>query len=265
MDDSATICFEELAGEVAVLGVYRQVFAVLAREAGAMILDASLVDVDESILASFAEAGPEGLTLDQVVAACRQHDEARVRRRFEVLRDYRAILKANERPNELFYQAAFAPYVMLLFLRRLADSGGQSELHRLLTLEHLSVSAPDAQMEDGLATAQRLTTVFRLLANQLAILASAAVVETLRENAQMLWGNQALLRQADEVHQVVLTKWPELDRDCRALRLAVAAYRDAVDAAAGRLIEQAGTTRALGLLPVEAWRIGRGSRRWTVP
>jgi hypothetical protein len=70
----------------------------------------------------------------------------------------------------------------------------------------------------------------------------------------MLWGNQALLRQADEVHQVVLTKWPELDRDCRALRLAVAAYRDAVDAAAGRLIEQAGTTRALGLLPVEAWR-----------
>jgi hypothetical protein len=176
MDDSATIPFEEITGELAVLGVYRQVFAVLAREAGAMILDASLVDVDESILASFAEAGPEGLTVEQVVAACRQHDEGRVRRRFEVLRDYRAIAKVNERPNELFHQAAFAPYVMLLFLRRLADSGGQSELHRLLTLEHLSVSADGAQMEDGRATAHRLTTVFRLLANQLANLASAAVV-----------------------------------------------------------------------------------------
>jgi hypothetical protein len=103
------------------------------------------------------------LTVEQVVAACRQHDEGRVRRRFEVLRDYRAIAKVNERPNELFHQAAFAPYVMLLFLRRLADGGGQSELHRLLTLEHLSVSADGAQMEDGRATAHRLTTVFRLL------------------------------------------------------------------------------------------------------
>lgn len=223
MEDSAELMFDELAGEAAVLGVYRQVFAVLAREAGAMILDASLVDVDESILAAFAEAGPDGLTVDQVIAACRQHEEARVRRRFEVLREYRAIAKVNERPNELFHQAAFAPYVMLLFLRRLAESGGQSELHRLLTLEHLSVSAPDALMDDGRATAQRLTMVFRLLANQLANLAAGAAVETLRENAQMLWGNQALLRQADEVHQVVLTRWPGLDRDCRALRLAVAA------------------------------------------
>jgi len=179
MEDSAELMFDELAGEAAVLGVYRQVFAVLAREAGAMILDASLVDVDESILAAFAEAGPDGLTVDQVIAACRQHEEARVRRRFEVLREYRAIAKVNERPNELFHQAAFAPYVMLLFLRRLAESGGQSELHRLLTLEHLSVSAPDALMDDGRATAQRLTTVFRLLANQLANLAAGAAVETL--------------------------------------------------------------------------------------
>jgi hypothetical protein len=38
------------------------------------------------------------------------------------------------------------------------------------------------------------------------------------------------------------------------LRIALAAYADAIDAAAGRLIAQAGTTRALGLLPVEAWR-----------
>jgi hypothetical protein len=60
MDDSATLPFEEIAGELAVLGVYRQVFAVLAREAGAMILNASLVDVDESILHHSRRPAPKG-------------------------------------------------------------------------------------------------------------------------------------------------------------------------------------------------------------
>jgi hypothetical protein len=45
-----------------------------------------------------------------------------------------------------------------------------------------------------------------------------------------------------------------LAREWRALRLAVAVYRDTVDPAAGRLIEQAGPPWALGLLPVEAGR-----------
>jgi hypothetical protein len=36
--------------------------------------------------------------------------------------------------------------------------------------------------------------------------------------------------------------------------MALAAYGDAIDAAAGRLLERAGTTRALGLLPVETWK-----------
>jgi hypothetical protein len=162
--------------------------------------------------------------------------------------------RVKDRPHELYHRAAFAPYVMLLFLRRIADRGGQAELHQLLTLEHLSVQESDATVDDARGTTQRLSTVFRLLANQLSGLAVGGVVETLRENAQLLWGNHGLLDQANDVHQTVLSRWPELDRECRTLRLAIAAYRDAVDSAAGRLIEQAGATRALGLLPVEAWR-----------
>jgi hypothetical protein len=254
MDDVTESSFDDLAGEAAVLGVYRQVFAVLARESGAMILDASSVDVDEAIFGSFAEAGPEGLTVDKVVIACGRYPAAQVRRRFEVLREYRAVERVKDRPHELYHRAAFAPYVMLLFLRRIADRGGQAELHQLLTLEHLSVQEPGATIEDARGTTQRLSTVFRLLANQLTGLAVGGVVETLRENAQLLWGNHGLLDQANDVHQTVLTRWPDLDRECRTLRLAIAAYRDSVDAAAGRLIEQAGATRALGLLPVEVWR-----------
>jgi hypothetical protein len=100
----------------------------------------------------------------------------------------------------------------------------------------------------------RLTKVFRLLGNELAILAAASTAETLGDNAQLLWGNESLITQAKDVHATVLGRWPELDRDCAALRIALAAYADAIDAAAARLIAQAGTTRALGLLPVETWR-----------
>src|SRR5579859_3774289 len=47
--------------------------------------------------------------------------------------------------------------------------------------------------------------------------------------------------------------WPQLGQDCAMLRIALAAYGDAIEPAAGRLLEQAGTTRALGLLPAETW------------
>ena len=57
--------------EAAVLRVYRQVFAVLAREAGAMIVDPELLDVDQAILDAFAEAGSDGLTVEQATLACR--------------------------------------------------------------------------------------------------------------------------------------------------------------------------------------------------
>ena len=153
-----------------------------------MILDASQVDIDQAILEAFAEAGSDGLTAAEVVAACQRFDEQVVGRRFELLRDYKAISKVVDRPNEQHYRAAFAPYVMLLFLRRLAERGGQSELHQLLTLEHQNASSPHANADDGRASATRLTKVFRLLANELASLVQRGVAEALRENAQLLWG-----------------------------------------------------------------------------
>ena len=245
---------DDLAGEAAVLRVYRQAFAVLAREAEKMILSPQLLDVDEAILSAFAASGSDGLTEEQVRNACRAFPDATVSRRFEVLKGYGAVSKVFERPNERFYRAAFAPYIMLLFLRRIAERGGQSELHQLLSMEHESVSAPAATDADGRASVERLTQVFRLIANELSIMSLGADVAQLRENAQLLWGNEALISRAESVHATVLERWPALDRECQWMRAALAAYRDAIDAAAGRLIERAGTTRALGLLPAEEWR-----------
>ncbi len=253
MTETPELPLAEAVGEAAVLRVYQQVFAVLAREAGAMIADPALVDVDEAILGAFADAGTEGLAIEQAVLACRQFRPGLVQRRFEVLREYGAISRLVDRPSERFHRAAFAPYVMLLFLRRMAAQGGQSELHQLLAMEHLSVKAENATAADGVASAHRLTKVFRLLANELGILVAGSPVETLRDNAQLLWGNRELISQTEEVHATVLKKWPELGRDCAALRIALAAYGDAVESAASRLLEQVGATRALGLLPPEAW------------
>src|SRR5271165_7042098 len=244
---------DDLTTEAAVLRVYRQAFAVLAREAGAMILDVDLIDVDEAILEAFAAAGSDGLTVAEVVAACHRFDARVVERRLGVLRDYQAISKVVDRPNEQHFRAAFAPYIMLLFLHRLAERGGQSELHQLLTLERLNVSHHDAVEGDGRASVSRLTKVFRLLANELTSLVQRGAAEALRENAQLLWGNRSLIVQAEEVHAVVLGRWPSLGQQCAALRISLAAYGDAIEAAAGRLIEQAGTTRALGFLPAETW------------
>lgn len=239
--------------EAAVLRVYRQVFAVLAREAGAMIVDPALLDVDQAILDAFAEAGSDGLTVEQAALACRSHPHDLVVRRFDVLRQYGAITKLVDRPNELRHRAAFAPYVMLMFLRRMAVQGGQAELHQLLTLEEHSVSDPRATEEQGQASIERLTKVFRLLGNELAILVATSTTAQLRENAQLAWGNERLIEQAERVHRIVLDRWPPLHRACTELRMALAAYADAVQLAAGRLVERAGTTRALGLLPVETW------------
>jgi len=248
------LALDGLAAQAGALRIYRQVFAVLAREDGAMIADSDQLGVDEAILGAFADAGTEGLTLEQVTTACRGFDQRLVGRRFEVLRAYGAISKVVERPHERFHRAAFAPYVMLLFLRRMAERGGQAELHQLLTLEGIGVRSPQAGPLDGHGSVRRLSTVFRLMANQLAGLASASPVEELRENAELLWGNGALIAAAQQVHATALGRWPQLDRDCAALRGALAAYGDASNAAAARLIEQAGSTRALGLLPVETWR-----------
>jgi hypothetical protein len=253
MNALVQLSLEEATSSVAVLRLYRQAFAVLAGQAEAMILDPVSLDIDEAILDAFAEADSDGLTVEQLSVDCGHLPAQQVERRFQVLRDYGAISRAFERANERRYRAAFAPYVMMLFLRRLSAQGGQSELHQLLTVEQFQVQGDRATEADGAASLRRLTKVFRLLANELAILAVGGVVEQLRENAQLLWGNKELIRSAEQVHQIALRRWPALDRDYARLRMALAAYGDAVDAAASRLIERAGTTRALGLLPVETW------------
>lgn len=246
--------FEESAAGSAVLGVYRQVFAVLAREAGGMVEDAESVRVDERILSAFAQAGPVGLTVEQMIGACGDTPAVVVRRRFEVLRAYRAVTRVNERPNEMYYQAAFAPYVMLLFLRRLARTGGLGELHRMLSIARLAIDDVNTTEGDARAHLREMTNVFRLLANPIAQLARSGTVESLRSSAQPLLGNSELLEQATAYHNQAADRWPSLLAECTDLRMALAAYRDAVTSAARRLIDQAGRTRALGFLSAERWR-----------
>lgn len=254
MADDSTLTLDDYAAGAAVVAIYQQVFAVLARESNTMVEDADSVRVDEAILDAFAAAGPAGLTVEQVVSTCRRLPAATVRRRFHVLRSYRAVVKANERANELYYQATFAPYVMLLFLRRVGDAGGQAELHRLLSLARISLDDEHATEQDARAHLVEITNVFRLLANPLMQLATAASIESLREQARPLLGNEKLLDQALEYHDAAALRWPRLLPSCGELRMALAAYRDAVSAAARRLVAHAGKTRALGLLPPERWR-----------
>ncbi len=254
MADVSALTLDGYGADAAVIGTYRQVFAVLARESGAMVEDADSVRVDEAILDTFAAAGPAGLTVDQLMAECRGFPDSQVRRRFDVLRSYRAVVKVNDRANELFYQATFAPYVMLLFLRRIGDAGGQAELHRLLTLARQSLDDPAASMADARAHLVEISNVFRLLANPLMQLATSAAIESLRAQAGPLLGNQELLDKAQEYHDAGAKRWPQLLPVCGELRMALAAYRDAVSTAAQRLLAHAGKTRALGLLPPERWR-----------
>ncbi|MFY1577435.1 hypothetical protein ACN26Z_21305 [Verrucosispora sp. WMMD703] len=246
--------FDEYAADAALVDVYQQVFAVLARASNQMVEDVESVMVDEAILDAFAQAGPAGLTIDQVAVACRHLPDSQVRRRFLVLRSYRAVVKVNDRANELYYQATFAPYVMLLFLRRIGDAGGQAELHRLLSMARMSLDDQHATVDDARAHLVEITNVFRLLANPLMQMATSAKIEQLRAQARGLLGNEELLAKAQEYHDAAATQWPQLLPACGELRMALAAYRDAVSTAAQRLLAHAGKTRALGLLPVERWR-----------
>ena len=244
---------DDLTTEAAVLRVYRQAFAVLAREAGAMILDVDLIDVDEAILEAFAAAGSDGLTVAEVVAACHRFDARVVERRLGVLRDYQAISKVVDRPNEQHFRAAFAPYIMLLFLHRLAERGGQSELHQLLTLERLNVSHHDAVEGDGRASVSRLTKVFRLLANELTSLVQRGAAEALRENAQLLWGNRSLIVQAEEVHAVVLGRWPSLAAAVRGAAYLAGRLRRCDRGGRGPVDRAGGDDPGPRALPAETW------------
>ncbi len=237
----------------AVLVTYRRMFAALARDSGAVIDDPALVDIAETLFAAFAEAGEEWLTHEQMRHACRAHPVERFENRLRVLRGLGAIREVFPKPNQLRYRASFTSVVGLMFIRRMMDDGGQSEMHRLLALEDLTVAGPRTTMDQARRSADMLARAFRLWALELVTL-TTGTIEELREQAPKLWGTEEIARRAQSLHTTILTRWPDLDRVCTDLRSAIYAYSDASRRAAGRLADSAGTTRNLTLLPAETWR-----------
>ncbi|MFE3449544.1 hypothetical protein ACFXJ8_11475 [Nonomuraea sp. NPDC059194] len=239
--------------EEAVLSTYRRMFAALARDSGAVVDDPAMVDVAETLFAAFAEAGEEWLTHEQMRFACRAYPSDQFDNRLRVLKGLGAIREVFPKPNQLRYRASFTSVVGLMFIRRMMDDGGQSEMHRLLALEDLNVADPRTTMEQARQSAANLARAFRLWALELITL-TTGTIEELREQAPKLWGTEEIARRAQNLHGTILTRWPELDRVCTDLRAAIYAYSDASRRAAGRLADSAGTTRNLTLLPSETWR-----------
>ncbi|WP_433354610.1 hypothetical protein ACQP25_13335 [Microtetraspora malaysiensis] len=237
----------------AVLATYRRMFAALARDSGAVVDDPALVDIAETLFDAFAEAGEEWLTHEQMRHACRAHPTDRFENRLRVLKGLGAIREVFPKPNQLRYRASFTSVVGLMFIRRMMDDGGQSEMHRLLALEDLNAADPRTTMEEARQSAGNLARAFRLWALELITLTNGTI-EELREQAPKLWGTEEIARRAQSLHATILRRWPDLDRTCTELRGAIYAYSDASRRAAGRLADSAGTTRNLTLLPAEAWR-----------
>ncbi|RBQ19866.1 hypothetical protein DP939_12195 [Spongiactinospora rosea] len=247
------ITLDAALSEEAVLATYRRMFAALARDSGAVVDDPALVDIAETLFAAFAEAGEDWLTHEQMRYACRAHPPDLLDNRLRVLKGLGAIREVFPKPNQLRYRASFTSVVGLMFIRRMMDDGGQSEMHRLLALEDLNVADPRTTMEQAAESAGNLARAFRLWALELITL-SAGTIEELREQAPKLWGTEEIARRAQGLHGTILTRWPQLDRTCTELRAAIYAYSDASRRAAGRLADSAGTTRNLTLLPSETWR-----------
>ncbi|WP_214110373.1 hypothetical protein [Acrocarpospora catenulata] len=237
----------------AVLVTYRRMFAALARDSGAVVDDPALVDIAETLFAAFAAAGEEWLTHEQMRHACRAYPADLFENRLRVLRGLGAVREVFPKPNQLRYRASFTSVVGLMFIRRMMDDGGQSEMHRLLALEDLNAADPRTTMEQARQSAQNLARAFRLWALELITL-TTGTIEELREQAPKLWGTAEITRRAQSLHGTILGRWPALDRTCTELRTAIHAYSDASRRAAGRLADSAGTTRNLTLLPAETWR-----------
>ncbi|TNY34523.1 hypothetical protein [Thermomonospora catenispora] len=241
-----------LVGE-AVLGVYRQMFAALARDSGAVVDDPELVDIAETLLSAFAEAGEDGLSREQMRHVCRRYPAEAFENRLRVLKGLGAIREVFPKPNQLRYRASFTSVVGLMFVRRMMRDGGQSEMHRLLALEQLNVADPRMTADQARECAEGLARAFRLWSVELLTLANGTI-EELREQAPKLWGTAETIERAERLHGAILRRWPELDRACTELRAAIHAYGDASRRAAARLTDSAGTTRNLTLLPPETWR-----------
>ncbi|MEV5328724.1 MULTISPECIES: hypothetical protein [unclassified Nonomuraea] len=247
------LTLDSVLTDEAVLSTYRRMFAALARDSGAVVDDPAMVDIAETLFAAFAEAGEEWLTHEQMRFACRAYPTDQFDNRLRVLKGLGAIREVFPKPNQLRYRASFTSVVGLMFIRRMMDDGGQSEMHRLLALEDLNVADPRTTMEEARQSALNLARAFRLWALELITL-THGTIEELREQAPKLWGTEEIAQRAQGLHATILTRWPELDRVCTDLRAAIYAYSDASRRAAGRLADSAGTTRNLTLLPTETWR-----------
>ncbi|TMQ95184.1 hypothetical protein ETD83_22800 [Actinomadura soli] len=251
-ENAAASLDDVLVGE-AVLGVYRQMFAALARDSGAVVDDPELVDVAETLLAAFADAGEDGLSREQMRYVCRRYPPEVFENRLRVLKGLGAVREVFPKPNQLRYRASFTSVVGLMFVRRMMLDGGQSEMHRLLALEQLNVADPRMTPEQARDGADGLSRAFRLWSVELVTLTNGTI-EELREQAPKLWGTEEILLRAERLHGAILRRWPQLDRTCTDLRAAIYAYGDASRRAAARLSDSAGTTRNLTLLPPETWR-----------
>lgn len=244
---------DEVLADEAVLGIYRQMFAPLARDSGAVVTDPGLVDVADTLLSAFARAGEDGLTHEEMREACRRFRTDEFESRLAVLRGMGAIRETFPKPHQRRYRASFTSAVGLLFIRRMMADGGQSEMHRLLALEQLSLTDPDANEDDARASAEGLIRAFRLWTIELASLTTGKI-EDLREHAPKLWGSEKIRERAEALHAAILDRWPRLEPLCAELRAAIYAYGDVSLRAAARLRDSAGTTRNLSLLPAETWR-----------
>ncbi|WP_405884474.1 hypothetical protein OG747_41415 [Streptomyces sp. NBC_01384] len=253
---------DTVAAEQAVASVFEQIVAVLARRADAAIDDATLFRLANTLFAAFARAGEDGLTAEQIRAACAAFPDEVIDNRLSVLKKLGAIQPAFDKPYQREFRASFTSYVSMLFVQRMLARGGQSELHHLLTMEKIRLEGGEGTAEEALEVVVGVTTALRLLVAELVALTVGGTVEALRERAPLLWNAKSLIDQASAVHAILLKFWPELSRKCGELRSAIAAYEDASTNASARLMTAAGTTRALNLLPPEMWR--RFARRATV-
>lgn len=250
------------AANQAVISVFEQIVAVLARQADAAIDDAALFRLANTLFAAFARAGEDGLTAEQIKAACADFPDEMIDNRLGVLRKLGAIQPAFDKPYQREYRASFTSYVSMLFVQRMLARGGQSELHQLLMMEKIRLEGGQGSAEEALEVVVGLTTALRLLVAELVALTVGGTVEALRERAPLLWNAKSLIDQASAVHEILLEFWPGLGRQCGQLRSAIAAYEDASTNASARLMAAAGTSRALNLLPPEMWK--RFARRATV-
>ncbi|MFF3561399.1 hypothetical protein ACFYXS_15300 [Streptomyces sp. NPDC002574] len=253
---------DTVAAEEAVVSVFKQIVAVLARQADAAIDDPALLQLANRLFAAFARAGEEGMTAEQIRAACADYPDEAIDNRLGVLRKLGAIQPAFDKPYQREYRASFTSYVSMLFVQRMLVRGGQSELHQLLTMEKIRLEGGQGTAEEALEVVVGITTALRLLVAELVALTVGGTVEALLERAPLLWNAKSLIDQASAVHEILLEFWPELSRQCGQLRSAIAAYGDASTNASARLMAAAGTSRALNLLPPEMWK--RFARQATV-